>query len=47
MLAFNYNSYHVVSDNARAKGAFFAETEDGRLVYTHIPEFDLKIPQWA
>ena len=44
---FNYNSYHVVGQDSRATGAFFGETDNGRLIMARIPEFELKIPQWA
>lgn len=45
--SFRYNSYHVVSENSRASGAFFGETEEGEVVFARIPEFDLKLPQWV
>ena len=45
--SFRYNSYHVVSENSRASGAFFAETAEGELVFARIPEFDLNLPQWV
>ncbi|MFD2256955.1 ApaG domain [Luteolibacter algae] len=44
---FSYNSYHVVGKAARVSGAFFAELENGELVYVRIPEFRLEIPTWA
>ena len=44
---FTYNSYHVIGDDSRATGSFFGEAEDGSLVMVRIPDFELKIPQWA
>ncbi len=44
---FTYNSYHVIGDHSKASGAFFGETEEGALIRVAIPEFDLRIPQWA
>ncbi len=45
--SFRYNSYHVVSENSRATGAFFGETGGGELIFVRIPEFDLNLPQWV
>ena len=44
---FTYNSYHVIGDNSRATGSFFGETKNGTLVIARIPDFELRIPQWA
>ena len=44
---FSYNSYHVVGKQSKVSGAFLAETGEGKLVFTRIPEFELKIPGWA
>lgn len=44
---FSYNSYHVVPGDGVAEGAFFAETEDGDIVFTRIPAFELQVPKWA
>ncbi|MFT4638954.1 MAG: ApaG protein [Verrucomicrobiales bacterium] len=44
---FTYNSYHVIGDNSRATGSFFGETPNGMFVMVRIPDFDLRIPQWA
>lgn len=44
---FTYNSYHVIGEDSQATGSFFGETEDGSLVLARIPDFELKIPQWA
>jgi ApaG protein len=45
--SFRYNSYHVLSANGSARGAFFGETAGGDLVYTRIPDFEMELPQWA
>ncbi|MEM8953439.1 MAG: ApaG domain [Verrucomicrobiota bacterium] len=45
--SFRYNSYHVLSANASARGAFFGETDAGDLVFTRIPDFEMQLPQWA
>ena len=44
---FSYNSYHVVSKNALATGAFFGETATGEWIFTRIPEFPLVVPEWV
>lgn len=44
---FSYNSYHVVSRNAEATGAFFGETAAGEWIFTRIPEFRLVVPEWV
>lgn len=44
---FTYNSYHVISGNSVACGAFFGRSETGHPVVVPIPEFALQIPQWA
>jgi len=44
---FNYNSYHVVGDDSTADGAFFGETDEGKLVFARIPRFVMKVPKWA
>lgn len=44
---FSYNSYHVIQGDSTATGAFFATTDDGRIVYARIPEFSMNVPQWA
>jgi ApaG protein len=44
---FSYNSYHVIQSDSSASGAFFATTDDGRVVYARIPQFDMHVPQWA
>ena len=42
---FNYNSYHVIANDSEVEGAFFGETDDGDIVYTKIPKFELSIPK--
>lgn len=44
---FSYNSYHVVAGQAKAAGAFFGETAAGELFFARIPEFEMKLPDWA
>ena len=44
---FSYNSYHVVRTGAKAAGAFFGETSDGRHIFVRIPEFRLAPPGTA
>tara|TARA_B100001093_G_scaffold158765_1_gene151252 strand:+ start:246 stop:653 length:408 start_codon:yes stop_codon:yes gene_type:complete len=44
---FTYNSYHVIGDNSTARGSFFGEADDGSRVMVRIPDFLLRIPQWA
>lgn len=44
---FSYNSYHVISADCVAEGAFFGATEDGRAVFTRIPQFELSVPKWV
>ena len=43
----SYNSYHVVSADASAAGAFFGHTEDGEWFLRRIPEFMMNVPRWA
>ena len=44
---FSYNSYHVISADCIAEGAFFGSTEDGRAVLAKIPQFELSVPKWV
>jgi ApaG protein len=44
---FSYNSCHTVSQNSRAEGAYFVETDEGQIYWTRIPEFHLELPQWV
>ena len=44
---FPYNSCHTVSQDSRAEGAYFAQTDDGQIYIVPIPPFDLKLPQWV
>jgi len=45
--AFAYNSYHVVGDDAKVRGAFFLEKLSGDIAYVSIPEFKLCVPRWV
>ena len=42
---FSYNSYHIARGNARAEGAFFGRTEDGKRIMVRIPAFELVVPE--
>jgi len=44
---FSYNSYHTIGVDSVATGTLFAETETGQLVFARIPDFQMKVPQWA
>lgn len=44
---FSYNSKHFVSGHSRVEGAYFVETEEGKLHFTRIPGFDLRLPDWV
>ena len=44
---FSYNSYHVTREGGRVEGAFFGEAASGEWVFVRIPEFTLKVPDWA
>ena len=44
---FPYNSCHTVSQDSRAEGAYFAQTDDGQIYIVPIPPFDLNLPQWV
>ena len=44
---FSYNSFHMIKSDSTASGAVFATTDDGRVVYARIPDFDMHVPQWA
>ena len=41
---FSYSSYHVIAVDSVAEGSFFGVTEEGRLVYTRIPRFEMRTP---
>ncbi len=43
--SFSYNSYHVISSDSVAKGAFFGLTDDGLPVFTRIPTFTMRAPK--
>lgn len=42
---FSYNSYHVISEDASAEGAFIGVTDDGTAVGVRIPQFQMAIPR--
>jgi ApaG protein len=42
--SFSYNSYHVVSCDSAAEGAFIGLTDDNRPVLVPIPRFEMKPP---
>jgi len=41
---FKYHSYHVVSRESRATGAFFGTTDNGHTVCVQVPEFLMNPP---
>lgn len=43
---FSYNSYHVVSQSATVKGAFFGSTATGDWIFVRIPPFQLQVPEF-
>jgi ApaG protein len=42
--SFTYNSYHVTSVNAVARGSFHGVDEFGQPIYVKIPSFEMTIP---
>jgi ApaG protein len=42
--SFSYNSYHVVSCDSVAEGAFIGLTDDSRPVLVRIPRFEMNPP---
>ena len=44
---FSYNSYHVVSGNGEAWGAFYGVTPSGKQIFVSIPKFSLEVPDWV
>lgn len=43
---FSYNSYHAFdTDSAVAEGSYLGMTEDGRKVFTRIPQFEMHVPE--
>ncbi len=42
---FSYNSYHVISSDSVAEGAFIGITEDGQPVVVRIPKFTMQSPE--
>lgn len=41
---FSYQSYHTVSEDSIAEGAFFGVTKSGKRFYTRIPRFHMHVP---
>lgn len=41
---FTYNSYHPVSSDSLAEGAYFGVTDAGEPVFTRIPAFEMRVP---
>jgi ApaG protein len=44
---FDYSSQHFVASSSEAEGAYFAQTDDGKLVSTRIPRMHLRLPDWV
>lgn len=42
---FSYNSYHAVSENTKARGAFYGVDEFDDTIHVEIPPFEMKIPE--
>ena len=42
---FSYNSYHVISSDSVAEGAFIGLTEEGQPVVVRIPKFTMQSPE--
>lgn len=41
---FSYNSFHIGSGNAVARGSFHGIDELGRRIHTLIPRFEMRVP---
>jgi len=41
---FTYNSYHTIGSDSVAEGAFFGVTDSGEMVFTRIPQFEMRAP---
>ncbi|MGF1448627.1 MAG: ApaG domain [Opitutales bacterium] len=44
---FSYNSYHLITGNATARGAFHGVDSDGQSVHVAIPPFEMVVPDGA
>jgi ApaG protein len=44
---FSYNSRHYVARNSQAEGAFFGESDEGKLYFCRIPRFSMRLPDWV
>ena len=42
---FSYHSYHVIASDSVAEGALFAVNQEGEVVVTRIPRFEMKVPR--
>ncbi|PWU04720.1 MAG: ApaG domain [Verrucomicrobia bacterium] len=42
--SFSYNSYHLASENIKAKGAFYGIDEFNQVIHVQVPEFDMIVP---
>ena len=43
--SFSYNSYHVISADSVAEGAFIGITGEGQAVVVRIPRFEMQSPE--
>jgi ApaG protein len=41
---FRYNSYHLISSDSVAEGAYIGQDEEGQRVFTRIPPFKMEVP---
>jgi ApaG protein len=44
---FDYSSQHFVAASSEAEGAYFAQTDDGKVVSCRIPRMHLRLPDWV
>jgi len=44
---FSYNSYHTIGKDSTASGAYFGRLDSGELVCVRIPEFTMRVPDFA
>lgn len=42
---FSYNSYHVASEDAIARGCFHGVDDLGRAIHVSLPAFEMRIPE--
>lgn len=43
--SFSYNSYHVISADTVAEGAYICITDKGQPVVVRIPRFEMQVPE--